>query len=47
MGHYTAMARAQNGKWYNYDDDSVTEVANEGDIVTPRAYLLVYKRRTA
>lgn len=45
MGHYTAIARGEDGKWYDYDDDDVHEIADD-EIVSSRAYLLVYQRRS-
>lgn len=48
-GHYTTYALNDNdGKWYEFNDDTVTEIpeANkESTIKTPKAYVLFYKRR--
>lgn len=55
FGHYTAfsnhaVAREANGaaagpgKWYNFDDGSVSPT-RPSDVVSPAAYILVYKRR--
>lgn len=43
FGHYTAYAK-NNGKWYNYDDSSVSEV-DAKDIVTKKAYCIFYEKR--
>jgi len=44
-GHYTAHVKNANGKWYHFNDTQVTEVATlEHSIVTPKAYVLFYRR---
>ncbi|XP_053545389.1 ubiquitin carboxyl-terminal hydrolase 4 [Bombina bombina] len=44
-GHYTAYAKNRaNGKWYYFDDSSVSP-ASEDQIVTKAAYVLFYQRR--
>lgn len=44
-GHYTAYGKNFNsGKWYMFNDSSTHEV-QPGDVVTPQAYVLFYKRR--
>ena len=43
-GHYTAVAKnAQAGKWFSFNDSIVTEVQPEA-AVTPKAYVLFYRR---
>nr|XP_044992543.1 ubiquitin carboxyl-terminal hydrolase 4 isoform X3 [Jaculus jaculus] len=45
VGHYTAYAKNRlNGKWYYFDDSSVS-LASEDQIVTKAAYVLFYQRR--
>lgn len=44
FGHYTA-ACLNNGKWYSFDDSSVNSI-NSGSVISPAAYLLIYKRHT-
>uniref|UniRef100_A0A670I3V3 Ubiquitin carboxyl-terminal hydrolase n=1 Tax=Podarcis muralis TaxID=64176 RepID=A0A670I3V3_PODMU len=45
VGHYTAYAKNKvNGKWYYFDDSSVSP-ASEEQIVTKAAYVLFYQRR--
>lgn len=42
-GHYTAFARnCQNGRWYNFDDSSVSAVG-ESNLVSKSAYVLFYQ----
>jgi len=45
-GHYTAYCcNNDNGKWYEFNDSSVSEV-HEDRIVSSQAYVLFYKRRS-
>jgi len=44
-GHYWSYCRGTNGKWYEYNDDDVTEKVNISELVTDKAYFLVYLRR--
>lgn len=41
-GHYYAFCKNLNGKWYNFNDATVTEI-DESNLITPAAYVLVYK----
>lgn len=43
-GHYTAFVRAGE-RWYDMDDSSVTEMRVAGEVITPAAYMLFYRRR--
>jgi len=44
-GHYTAYAKNKDdGKWYYFDDSSVTP-SSENEVVTKAAYVLFYLRR--
>jgi ubiquitin C-terminal hydrolase len=43
-GHYTAYVKNANGKWYHFNDTSVTEVS-ESSIVSPKAYVLFYRKK--
>ncbi|KAF2400684.1 UCH-domain-containing protein [Trichodelitschia bisporula] len=46
-GHYTAYARNfVDGKWYEYNDSHVSVKTPQG-VITPAAYLLFYRRRSA
>lgn len=45
-GHYTAVCKSPGtNEWYNFND-SFTSKATTDDIVTTRAYVLFYKRRS-
>ncbi len=44
-GHYTSFVKNANGKWYHYNDTHVSEVINENDIVSPKAYCFFYRKR--
>ena len=45
-GHYFALVcNAQTGKWYCYNDDRITLISNESEVVTNQAYCLFYRRR--
>jgi ubiquitin carboxyl-terminal hydrolase 2/21 len=44
-GHYTSFIKNANGKWYHYNDTSVSEVAIEHQIITPKAYCFFYRKR--
>ncbi|RFU72417.1 hypothetical protein TARUN_9848 [Trichoderma arundinaceum] len=47
-GHYTAYAKNfVDGRWYNYNDSSVSPVSDPSSVVTSAAYLLFYRRRTS
>ncbi|KAL7944500.1 hypothetical protein V8C42DRAFT_346239 [Trichoderma barbatum] len=47
-GHYTAYAKNfVDGRWYNYNDSSVSSVSDPSSVVTSAAYLLFYRRRTS
>jgi len=44
-GHYTAYAKnKKTGKWYSFDDSSVSPIGEES-VVTKSGYVLVYARR--
>ena len=43
-GHYTAICK-NFGKWYNYNDSSVSR-GSENDVVSNAAYVLFYRRQT-
>lgn len=45
-GHYTATCLNEaTGKWYYYNDSSVSPIDDNRMIVSAAAYLLFYKRR--
>jgi ubiquitin C-terminal hydrolase len=43
-GHYTSFVKNANGKWYHYNDTSVTEVKDITQIKTPKAYCFFYRK---
>lgn len=42
-GHYSSYVKNANGKWYHFNDSSVTEI-NENSLVSPKAYCLFYRK---
>jgi ubiquitin carboxyl-terminal hydrolase 8 len=44
-GHYTSYVKNANGKWYHYNDTSVSEVEINESIVSPKAYVLFYRKK--
>jgi ubiquitin carboxyl-terminal hydrolase 8 len=45
-GHYTSYIKNANGKWYHFNDTSVTEVPVSSSIISPKAYCLFYRKKT-
>ena len=45
-GHYTAYAKNANGKWYHYNDTNVAEITLLESIISPKAYVLFYRKKT-
>jgi ubiquitin carboxyl-terminal hydrolase 8 len=43
-GHYTAIVKNANGKWYEFDDTNIIPIENEDDIITHKAYCLFYRK---
>lgn len=44
-GHYTAYIKNANGKWYHFNDTSVSEVSIINTIVSSKAYVLFYRKK--
>jgi ubiquitin C-terminal hydrolase len=44
-GHYYAMVKNANGKWYMFNDTEVSEITDLTKIVSPKAYCLFYRKR--
>ncbi|XP_062520435.1 ubiquitin carboxyl-terminal hydrolase 15-like, partial [Corticium candelabrum] len=45
-GHYTAYCKNKDtGKWYHFDDSSVSEVDSTNRLVSKAAYVLIYLRQ--
>jgi ubiquitin carboxyl-terminal hydrolase 8 len=43
-GHYTAYVKNANGKWYHFNDTTVSEVGIIESIITSKAYVLFYRK---
>jgi ubiquitin carboxyl-terminal hydrolase 8 len=43
-GHYTAFVKNANGKWYHFNDTNVSEVNSPESIISPKAYVLFYRK---
>lgn len=44
-GHYTSYVKNANGKWYHFNDTSVTELGMNETVITPKAYVLFYRKK--
>jgi len=44
-GHYTSYVKNANGKWYHFNDTNVSEVELIESIISPKAYVLFYKKK--
>jgi ubiquitin C-terminal hydrolase len=44
-GHYTAYIKNANGKWYHFNDTTVSEVSIINTIISPKAYVLFYRKK--
>ena len=44
-GHYTSFVKNANGKWYHFNDTSVSEVGVPSQIISPKAYCFFYRKR--
>jgi ubiquitin C-terminal hydrolase len=44
-GHYTSYVKNANGKWYHFNDTSVSEVGLIESIISPKAYCLFYRKK--
>ena len=45
-GHYTSVVKNANGKWYHFNDTSVSEISLDTQIITPKAYCFFYRKKT-
>ena len=43
-GHYTAVIKNANGKWYNFNDTMVNEVS-DSEIITSQSYCFFYRKK--
>ena len=44
-GHYTSYVKNAYGKWYHFNDTSVSEVKHINSIVSAKAYVLFYRKK--
>jgi len=44
-GHYTSFVKNANGKWYSFNDTIVSEVEIKESIISPKAYVLFYRKK--
>jgi len=44
-GHYTSYVKNANGRWYHFNDTSVSEVGLQETIISPKAYCLFYRKK--
>ena len=44
-GHYTSYVKNANNKWYHFNDTSVSEVSLTESIISPKAYVLFYRKK--
>ena len=44
-GHYTSYVKNANGKWYYFNDTTVSEVGLSESIISPKAYCLFYRKK--
>ena len=44
-GHYTCYVKNANGKWYHFNDTNVSEVALKESVISPKAYVLFYRKK--
>jgi ubiquitin C-terminal hydrolase len=42
-GHYSSYVKNANGKWYHFNDTSVSEI-NSDSLISPKAYCLFYRK---
>jgi ubiquitin carboxyl-terminal hydrolase 8 len=45
-GHYTSYVKNANGKWYHFNDTTVSEVGLIDSIVSVKAYVLFYRKKS-
>jgi ubiquitin carboxyl-terminal hydrolase 8 len=45
-GHYTSYVKNANGKWYHFNDANVSEVGLIYSIISPKAYVLFYRKKS-
>jgi ubiquitin C-terminal hydrolase len=45
-GHYTSYVKNANEKWYHFNDTSVSEIGINESIISSKAYVLFYRKKT-
>jgi len=45
-GHYTCYVKNANEKWYHFNDTSVSEIGINESVISPKAYVLFYRKKT-
>jgi ubiquitin carboxyl-terminal hydrolase 8 len=45
-GHYTSYVKTSNGKWFHFNDTSVSEVGLIESIISVKAYCLFYRKKS-
>lgn len=43
-GHYYAYCLNRNGRWYNFNDEHISQITNLQDLITQNAYILFYRK---
>jgi len=44
-GHYTADIKNADGDWYNFNDEIITKITNEKELITKNAYCFFYRKK--
>ena len=45
-GHYTSYVKTANNKWYHFNDTNVSEVESIESVISTKAYVLFYRKKT-
>jgi ubiquitin carboxyl-terminal hydrolase 8 len=45
-GHYTSFVKTQNSQWYHFNDTIVSKVEKIGNLISPKAYCLFYRKKS-
>lgn len=44
-GHYTANVKNEDGNWYNFNDETITKITDENDLISSNAYCFFYRKK--
>jgi len=44
-GHYTSYVKTADDKWFHFNDTNVSEIKNNDELISSRAYCLFYRKR--